>query len=457
MTIAAISTAVGEAGIGIVRMSGNKSLDIANNIFKGKVVEDLSSLNSRKLTYGHIIDKENGLLIDEVLIAFLKGPGTYTREDMVEVYCHGGIISVKKILELVLRQGARPAEPGEFTKRAFLNGRLDLSQAEAVIDMINAKTDKSYEASLEQLEGSLSKKINEIRNILLKMIAHVEVSIDFSDQDIEEVTYEELENDAIKVKEEIEKLLMTFDKGKILREGLNTVILGKPNVGKSSLLNAVLRENRAIVTDVPGTTRDIIEEYINIDGIPLKIIDTAGIRITEDVVEKIGVNKAKSAINSADLVIAVFDISKELTPEDYEIINLTRKKKSIVMLNKTDLKAKYDKEYLQSLVGDRQIISTSITEGVGIEDLEKSLKDMFYSGEVEIYNNTMVTNVRHKDLLLKSQENISQAINDIRYKVPIDCIEVDLKSTWEHLGGISGDTIDEDILDKIFREFCIGK
>ncbi len=456
MTIAAISTAVGESGIGIVRMSGKDAIKIGLEVFKGNL-EELEEKDNKRLLYGHIVDDEEDEIIDEVLIAFMKAPGTYTREDMVEIYCHGGIIAVRKTLELLLKKGARMAEAGEFTKLAFLNGRLDLSQAEAVIDMIKAKTDKSYETSLDQLEGSLSKRIAEIRAILLEMIAHVEVSIDFSDQDIEEVEYEDLEKSGIEVKEEIEKLIKTFDKGKILREGLNTVILGKPNVGKSSLLNAVLRENRAIVTDIPGTTRDIIEEYISIDGIPLKIIDTAGIRITEDVVEKIGVDKAKGTINDADLVIAVFDISKELTPEDYEIISLTSKKKSIVLLNKTDLEPKYDIEYLKSLVGNRQIITTSITEGVGIDELENAIRDMFYAGEVEIEGDAMITNIRHKELLMKSLENISQAINDIKYNVPIDCIEVDLRSCWENLGGISGDTIDEDILDKIFAEFCIGK
>lgn len=456
MTIAAISTAVGEAGIGIVRMSGKKSIEIGKMVFKGSL-EDNDKKNNRKLLYGHIVDHKKDEIVDEVLIAFMRGPGTYTREDMVEIYCHGGIISVRKVLELLLSKGARLAERGEFTKRAFLNGRLDLSQAEAVIDMINAKTDKSFETSLDQLEGSLSKKIHEIRNILLEMVAHVEVSIDFPEDDIEEVTYEDLERQGNTVKREIEKLIATSDKGKILREGLNTVILGKPNVGKSSLLNAVLRENRAIVTDVPGTTRDIIEEYINIDGIPLKIIDTAGIRITEDVVEKIGVDKAKGTINSADLVIAVFDISKELTPEDFEIISLTRKKKSIVLLNKTDLEPKYDIEYFRNLVGDRVILTTSMTEGVGIEELEDAIREMFYGGELEIEGDTVITNVRHKDLLEKALENISQAIIDIKYNVPIDCIEVDLRNCWENLGGISGDTIDEDILDKIFAEFCIGK
>jgi len=457
VTIAAISTAVGEAGIGIVRISGSKSLEIANKVFKGNKVEELNVSHSKRLVYGYIIDRENHKLVDEVLISFMKGPYTYTREDMVEIYCHGGIISVRKVLDLVLKNGARLAEPGEFTKRAFLNGRLDLSQAEAVIDMIRAKTDKSFETSLNQLEGSISNKIKEIRDILLEMIAHVEVSIDFPDEDIEEVTYDELEESAIKVKDEIEKLLLTADRGKILRDGLNTVILGKPNVGKSSLLNAILRENRAIVTDIPGTTRDIIEEYVNIDGIPLRIIDTAGIRDTKDIVEQIGVNKAKETVEKADLIIAVFDISRELTDEDYEIIDIVKDKKSIILLNKIDLPNKFTKSYFQSIIGDKQIIETSIASKVGVDILEKSIKDLFYSGEVEIYSDAVITNVRHKNQLEKALENINQALDDIKNYVPIDCIEVDLKNCWENLGEISGDTIGEDILDKIFAEFCIGK
>lgn len=457
MTIAAISTAVGEAGIGIVRISGKKSLEIANKIFKGNKVKELNESHSKRLIYGHIIDRENNKIIDEVLISYMKAPHTYTREDMVEIYCHGGIISVKKVLDLVLKNGARLAEPGEFTKRAFLNGRLDLSQAEAVIDLIRAKTDKSFEASLNQLEGSVSSKVKEIRDILLDMIAHVEVSIDFPDEDIEDVTYEDLESNALKVKEKIEKLLETADRGRILRDGLSTVILGKPNVGKSSLLNAILRENRAIVTDIPGTTRDIIEEYVNIDGIPLKIIDTAGIRKTEDIVEKIGVDRAKESVERADLVIGVFDASRELSDEDYQIIDIIKNKKAIVLLNKIDLPNKFDKQHLQSLVGDKKIIETSIASGIGIDELEKSIKDMFYSGEVEIHSDVIITNVRHKNLLEIALENINSALNDIRSHVPIDCIEVYLRSCWDNLGEISGDTIDEDILDKIFSEFCIGK
>lgn len=455
MTIVAISTAVGEAGIGIVRISGKRSLEIGNRIFKGKVIEELKEVHNRKLTYGHIVD--NGKIIDEVLITFMQGPSTYTREDMVEIYCHGGIISVKNVLQLILNKGARLAEPGEFTKRAFLNGRLDLSQAEAVMDMIKAKTDKSFEASLDQLEGSLSKKIKEIRNILLEMIAHVEVSIDFPDQDVEEITYDELKDSANNIREEIERLLATSDRGKILREGLNTVILGKPNVGKSSLLNAILRENRAIVTDIPGTTRDIIEEYVNIDGIPLRIIDTAGIRDTDDIVEQIGVDRAKQTVLDADLIIAVFDASRELSDEDHQIIDLIKDKKTIIILNKTDLPSKYDEDYFKSILNDKEIIIASITSGIGLENLEKSIKNMFYDGEVEINSDTLVTNIRHKDQLIKSLDNINNAIEDINMSVPIDCIEVDLKDCWENLGEISGDTIGEDILDKIFSEFCIGK
>lgn len=289
------------------------------------------------------------------------------------------------------------------------------------------------------------------------MIAHIEVSIDFPDEDVEDITYEELERDAYKVKSNIEKLLSTADRGKILRDGINTVILGKPNVGKSSLLNAILRENRAIVTDIPGTTRDIIEEFINIDGIPLKIIDTAGIRETDDIVEKIGVDRAKESLENADLLIAVFDASRDLTKEDMDIIELSNSKKSIIILNKTDLPSKFTKDSIEKLVGDREVITASIAKGIGIDVLEKNIKDMFYSGKIDIESDTVVTNIRHKNQLEKSLKNIDSAIEDIKSMVPLDCVEVDLRNCWENLGEISGDTIGEDILDKIFSEFCIGK
>lgn len=456
-TIAAISSAVGEAGIGIVRLSGKNASHIANEIFVGINNKSLTEAENRKMTYGHIIDKNNNQIIDEVLIVSMRGPHTYTREDVVEIYCHGGIIPVKKTLELLLSNGARLAEPGEFTKRAFLNGRLDLSQAEAVIDIIKAKTDKSHEVSMNQLEGKLSKKVSSIRDIVLAMVAHVEVSIDFPEDDIEEVTYEELEESANKVIEEVKSLIVTSQRGRILRDGLNTVILGKPNVGKSSLLNALLRENRAIVTDIPGTTRDIIEEYLNIDGIPLKIVDTAGIRDTDDIVEKIGVDRARESIESADLIIAVFDVSRDLSDEDHNIIELIKDKKSIVLLNKTDLENKYKIDYLEKLLNGKEIISTSITNEIGIDVLENSIKNLFYSGEIEFDSSIVVTNMRHKNALERALNNMDDALVDIRAKMPLDCIEVDLRDCWENLGEISGDSISEDILDKIFAEFCIGK
>lgn len=456
-TIAAISSAVGEAGIGIVRMSGPKSLDVACKVFEGKKVDSLKNVSNRRLTYGYILDPESNKKIDEVLIVYMKAPYTYTKEDVVEIYCHGGIISVRRILEILLDNGARLAEPGEFTKRAFLNGRLDLSQAEAVIDVIRAKTDTSFDVSLGQLEGSLSKSISNIMNILLGMLAHIEASIDFPEDELEEVTYDELLEEGNKVLSGIDKLLNTSDRGKILREGLNTVILGKPNVGKSSLLNALLRENRAIVTNVPGTTRDIIEEYINIDGIPLKIVDTAGIRDTKDLVERIGVDKAKEMVDKADLVIAVFDASRDLSNEDFQIFELIENKKAIILFNKTDLPNVYDISKLENLAKGKKVISTSISEGKGIELVENTIKEMFYSGDVYSKDDVIITNVRHKKQLEKAKDSICDAIEGIKFNIPLDCVEVDIRSCWESLGEISGDVVSEDIIDKIFSEFCIGK
>ena len=454
-TIAAISTAIGESGIGIVRMSGKESSNIAKQVFQRAKDKEIKATDNKRLLYGNIMD--NGEVIDEVLIAFMDAPYTYTREEMVEIYCHGGIIPVKKILELLLKKGARIAERGEFTKRAFLNGRLDLSQAEAVIDIIKAKTEKSYDISLRQLEGKLSLEIQEIRQILLKMIAHIEVSIDFPEDDIEEVTTEELLGDGNRVRDRIQRLLKTADRGKIMRDGLNTVILGTPNVGKSSLLNAVLRENRAIVTEIPGTTRDIIEEYVNIDGIPLKIMDTAGIRQTDDLVEKIGVDKAKETLDKADLIIAIFDISRELNEDDYHIMELIKDKKTIVLLNKTDLPRLYDEKYFSNYFENSQIINASMIKNIGIEELEDAIRAMFYDGEIAIDSDMIINNIRHKQQLELANEDIESVLKDLSKAVPLDCLEVDLRSCWENLGEITGESLDEDILDRIFSEFCIGK
>lgn len=456
-TIAAIATAPGEAGIGIVRISGKKALEIVDKIFVGKNNKKMSANKPRMLTYGHIIDPSNDKKIDEVLAVYMKGPHTYTTEDVVEINCHGGIVPVRKILEIVIENGARIAERGEFTKRAFLNGRIDLAQAEAVMDLISAKTNMSYEMSLNQLEGALSKKINELRNVVLKMLAHIEVSIDYPEEDIEEITKSELQTYSTTIKSELIKLIESTQTGKILREGIKTIILGKPNVGKSSLLNALLRENRAIVTDVPGTTRDIIEEYINIKGIPLKIIDTAGIRDTEDIVEKIGVDRAKELIESADLVISVFDVSRELTKEDIEIIEMIKEKKCIVLLNKSDLPRKLNVDELVEKIGDKKIIESSILHGEGVSILEKELANMFFKGHIYTNSDIIVNNIRHKNLLNESLKNINEVIESIELGIPIDCLEVDIKQCWENLGKINGETITEDVIDKIFSEFCIGK
>lgn len=457
-TIAAIATAPGEAGIGIVRLSGKKAVDIVDKIFKGKKDVSFREREPRKLYYGHIINPEDKKVIDEVLVVYMKGPHTYTTEDIVEINCHGGIIPVRRILEIVLENGARMAEPGEFTKRAFMNGRIDLAQAEAVIDLISAKTDSSFDVSLNQLEGTLSQEVRELRESVLKMLAQIEATIDFPDEDdVEEMAYEKMKEEGNTILQRIDKLLSTVYTGKILKEGLKTIILGKPNVGKSSLMNAILRENRAIVTEIPGTTRDIIEEYVNINGIPLRIVDTAGIRETDDIVEKIGVDRAKALIDKGDLAIVVFDASKELSEEDMNIIELIKNKKSIILLNKTDLEVKTTEEIIKKYLPNKIIINTSMIKGKGLESLEEAIKDMFFKGEVKVTDEIIINNVRHRDLLLKAKKNIEEALGSIEMGMPIDCIEVDVKECWNNLGEINGDTVGEDIIDRIFSDFCIGK
>ena len=454
-TIAAIATAPGEGGIGIIRISGEKSLQVAQSIFKSKSGKMIKDYNARTLIYGTVVDNEK--VIDEVLVAYMKGPNSYTAEDVIEINCHGGFISVKKILELILTKDVRLAEAGEFTKRAFLNGRIDLSQAEAVIDVIKSKTDKAQEVAQSQLEGSLAKKIKDLRMNVTEVLAHLEVSIDFAEEDVEVITYQTLEEKALELRNEIKKLYDTAESGKILRDGLKTVIVGKPNVGKSSLLNSILGENRAIVTDIAGTTRDVIEEFVNIKGIPLKIVDTAGIRETEDVVEKIGVEKSRESFSTADLVIMVLDASRKLSEEDMEILESLKNKKTIVLLNKMDLEPQIELEKIEEFVNSEDIIKISALKHQGIEELQDKIEAMVYHGSVKNSSNLMITNSRHKDALFKAYESINDAISAIEQRMPYDFIEVDFKNIWDYLGYINGDTVREDLLDTIFANFCIGK
>lgn len=448
--IAAISSATGEAGIGIVRMTGEGCADVLDSVFKR--ANENADLINRKMTYGHIVDGNE--IVDEVLVCYMKAPHTYTREDVVEIYTHGGVVAVRKVLEVLLNNGARLAEAGEFTKRAFLNGRIDLSQAEAIIDMIKAKTDKAYSVSMKQLEGSVNRNIKQLRDKLLDMLSHVEYSINFTEDMQDELDNTPVLNEGKEVLDKLKKLSESANRGRIIRDGINTTIIGKPNVGKSSLLNALLKENRAIVTDIPGTTRDVIEEYIDLDGISLKINDTAGIRDTEDIVEKIGVEKSVSFISDSDLIIAIFDSSREFDDEDRKILDLIRDKKSIVLLNKIDLDGEFDVD--ENLEGI-EVIHTSIKNNEGIEDLENKIIEMFNDGYIEANNDNIITNIRHRDIINKAIKSLESSLHDMEAGVPIDCFEVDLRNAWEILGEITGETVDDDVLNKIFSDFCIGK
>lgn len=454
-TIAAIATAPGEGGIGIIRISGPKSLEVAEEIFFSMSGKKISEYPARTLIFGNI--KDGDKKIDEVLVAYMKGPNSYTAEDVIEINCHGGFISVKRILELVLSKDVRLAEAGEFTKRAFLNGRIDLSQAEAVIDVINAKTDKAHEVAENQLDGSLSNRIREFREKVTELLAQVEVAIDYPEEDIEFIAYTTLEEKTRELNKDIKKLYKTSESGKIFREGLKTVIVGKPNVGKSSLLNSILGENRAIVTDIPGTTRDVIEEFVNIKGIPLKIVDTAGIRETDDVVEKIGVEKSMASFDTADLIIMVVDSSSELSEEDREILEKVQGKETILLLNKTDLPQVIDEEEVKKYVNEENIIKISALHNEGIENVHDRIEAMVYKGDIKSSSNVIITNSRHKDALYRAMKSAEDAMRAIEDRMPLDFVEVDLKNIWDYLGYINGDTVSEDLLDNIFHNFCIGK
>lgn len=454
-TIAAISTGLVKSGIGIVRMSGIDSIEIAKTVFKSVSNKDITSKENKKLLYGYIYDGED--MVDEVLISFMYGPHTYTTEDMVEIYCHGSVVSLRKILEVLLSRGASLADKGEFTKRAFLNGRLDLSQAEAVAELIDATSKASYEASLNQLRGSLSREINSVRGSVQGLLASMEVLINFS-EDEDYLDDSGLKEQILGIESRLDELIESSKKGKLIKEGINTIILGKPNVGKSSLLNALLRQNRAIVTDIPGTTRDVIEESMVIDSIPINIMDTAGIRDTSDLVEKMGVERSIDLAKSADLIIGVFDSSRDFDEEDEKIIDLMKDKKALAILNKIDLGLKINEEDLASRLGEGLIIATSIKENKGVEDLEEAISDLFYLGEIDAKTSPVLTNTRHIDLIKKARANLIEAKDALAAGLPIDMAEVDIRSCWLNLGKITGQNMDtEDLLDQIFGEFCIGK
>jgi tRNA modification GTPase len=456
-TIAAIATAYGEGGIGIVRISGNRSKEILDKLFKPAKNQDRKSIVNRQLTYGYIVSPEDNKIIDEVLVVFMKAPSTYTREDVVEIFCHGSTVSLNKTLSLVLDSGARLAEAGEFTKRAFLNGRIDLSQAEAVIDVIKSKTEKSFELAIDQMEGHLSQRVKELRDGLMDLLVRIAVNIDYSEEDIEELSYEETLTSLSSIGDKIEKLLSTADTGRMIREGLRVTIVGRPNVGKSSLMNALLRESRAIVTDIPGTTRDTIEEALNLRGIPVYLTDTAGIHSTEDEIEKIGIERSKLAFNRADLIIFMVDGSLPLREEDYLIADQIGDRKVIVILNKSDLGKSVTEKQIKELLDNAIIIDAAVIHDKGIKELEDSILNLVYGGKVSQEHSDMVTNIRHKDLLEKAKNSIGDAKKMALNNQPMDLIEIDIRQAWEYLGEIIGETVTEDIIDQVFSRFCLGK
>lgn len=453
-TIAAISTAIGEAGIAIVRMSGDDSINIIDKIFVSASKVKMAEAENRKFLYGHICDGDKK--IDEVLVVKMKGPHSYTAEDIVEIHCHGGVVSVKRILNLILSKGARLAEKGEFTKRGFLNGRIDLTQAEAVIDLIKAKTDISFDLGLNQLGGALSEVLNKLKDELVSMQALIVANIDFPDEDIEDAAYNDLLDRSNKILDKMDKLLENSKNSRLLRDGINTVILGKPNVGKSSLLNGLLKYDRAIVTDIAGTTRDVIEDYINLDGVLLKISDTAGIRETEDEVEKIGVNIAREKLKDADLVIAIFDISRDFDQDDKEILKLIENKKRIIILNKDDLEQKISDDEIEKYFKD-DYLRLSVMENESVMKVEKLIIDLFFDGELQISSDTVLSNLRHINALREAKKELLEVNERLNKRVFLDLIEVDLENVIAHISEITGTITTEDILDRVFSDFCIGK
>lgn len=450
-TIAAISTPAGTGGISIVRMTGDRTLEIINQIFKPINHRRIDpEKDNRYLRYGHIVYE--GEIIDEVMVAFMKAPATYTREDLCEINCHGSFVAVREILNILLDLGCDLAEPGEFTKRAFLNGRLDLSQAEAVLDVINATNKLSAKQGIDQLGGSLTRKISDIRNDLKEGLARLEYSINFT-EDGQDLPVSDITAYLIRAKEKIDMLVATSNRGKLVKDGINTTIIGKPNVGKSSLLNVLLDENRAIVTDIPGTTRDLITEYISLGDFTLKINDTAGIRDTDDLVEKIGVDKSIELSQASDLILAIFDLSRDFDDEDKKIVDLIKNKNAIIILNKTDLDAKFDEKKLDFAL---PIIKMSMIKEEGLKDLEDAIRNIFDKKDMN-KESVLITNVRHENLLKSAKKKLDASLTDMQRGVPIDACEVDLSAAYEDLGLIIGESVSGEIMDKVFKEFCVGK
>ena len=454
-TIAAIATAMSPSGIGIIRLSGDESLEIIDKIYRSKSnSKKISNCQSHTVHYGYICDGEE--MIDEVMVLLMKAPNTYTKEDTIEIDCHGGVYVMKRILETVIKYGARPAEPGEFTKRAFLNGRIDLTQAESVIDVINSKNSFALKSSLSQLKGSVLSDVKKIRGNILHQIAFIETALD----DPEHISLDGYNEELLSVinneRKEIKKLLDSSDNGRILKEGINTVILGKPNAGKSSLLNVLVGEERAIVTDIAGTTRDVLEEQINLHGISLNIMDTAGIRSTEDIVEKIGVTKAKEYANKADFIIYVIDSSTSLDESDFEIMEILKDKKAVVLLNKSDLDVVTSKEEVENHL-DKTIISISAKENTGISELEEKIKEMFFTGEVSFNDEVYITNIRQKNSLQDALDSLNLVVQSIEDDMPEDFYSIDLMSAYESLGKMIGKSVEDDLVNEIFSKFCMGK
>lgn len=457
-TIAAISTPYGTGGIGIIRVSGPDAFEIVGRIFKCS--RSFNEIGSHYAVHGRIVDPDNNQVLDDVLLIKMKGPHSFTGEDVVEINCHGGIVVLKNVLSLLLRKGARPAGPGEFTKRAFLNGRMDLAQAEAVIDLINAKTDESSRAAASQLEGKLSGDIRSARQRLIELIAHIEAVVDYPEHDIEDVTGDEINQGVCSALNDLNIIASSYDRGRLLREGITAVIIGRPNAGKSSLLNTLTGTSRAIVTDIPGTTRDIIEEYINIRGIPVRFLDTAGIRDTNDPVESIGVDRARNAAMQADLVIVVIDVQEKISPLDADMLNSLKDKKKIIIINKTDMA---DEDAISKAEGKvkeitgEPALAASMLDGTGIDELKGQIEALFLKGEIFTNNEVLVTNARHKQLLDMSINSLKSASEAHQAGIPLDFVTIDIKESAEYLGQITGESVSEDVVKEIFSRFCIGK